>query len=303
MATLPPHANDGKTTFIYALIDPNTQQIRYIGKSNDPTMRLYRHLREKQHTYKNMWIKSLKDKGLTPEIQIIEEVLIEQWQERERYWIAFYRAQGLDIANGTDGGDGVHGRKRTPEEKARISQSLIGNQRGKGYRPTPEQQLRKSAAMKGHAVSAETAEKIAASKRGKPRSPETIEKVRLALTGRKLSEERKAKMRKPPVIKVAKQEKIKIVYSDERRAAMSERAKALGYKPPSRKGISLSPESLAKAKATRLAKNQEEIQAKSIMGNAIRADYQAGMKCSQIMRKYEISQTQAWRVMKGEAWL
>lgn len=194
--TLPPHAQDGNTTtFIYALVDPETKQIRYIGKSNNPTVRLYRHLKEKQHTYKNMWIKSLRDRGFVPEVQIIEEVSIERWQERERYWIAFYRAQGLDLANGTDGGDGVHGRKRTPEERARISEALKGNQYSKGRKHPPEEIARRAAAMKGHSVRPDTGEKIAATKRGKPRSEATKAKLSAALTGKTLPEERVAKMR------------------------------------------------------------------------------------------------------------
>lgn len=280
MDNVHPHASKGKlnseTTFIYALVDPNTQQIRYVGKSNDPQVRLYRHFREKGNTYKVKWLQSLKEKGQTPEILILEEVHVSQWQERESYWISFYRAQGLDLANGTDGGDGIHGMKHTPEARAKISEAGKGNQYSKGRKHPPEEIARRAASMKGHEVSEETREKISASKRGKPRSPETIAKMSASLTGRKqsaemiekkrgrkvseetkmkmslaakgriVSEETKAKLRNRSMssetrAKVSEANKGRIV-SDEERAMRRTRALESGHTPPSRKGAKLSEE-------------------------------------------------------------
>lgn len=343
MTTLPPHASRGKgnlkTTFIYALVDPNTQQVRYVGKSNNPQVRLYRHFKEKGHTYKNRWLQSLRERGLTPEIRILEEAPVSQWQERERYWIAFYREQGLDLANGTDGGDGVHGMRHTDEAKAKIGAASKGNQHGKGYKLTPEQKARQVAALKGHAVKPDTGEKIAATKRGKPRSEETKAKMSAAFKGKPLDDERKARMRgrkhseetkakqsdalkgrklsEEHIAKLkgrkhseeskarmsAAQRAIPRIYTEERRAAMREEALKNGRRPPSRKGMPMSAEAIEKRKATLLAKNSEAMQERRVLGEAIRADYRDGMKVRQLIEKYRISQTQVWRVIRGEAWL
>ena len=44
--------NTTKTTFIYALYDPNTKMIRYIGKSNHPRIRYFHHIKDEHKTYK-----------------------------------------------------------------------------------------------------------------------------------------------------------------------------------------------------------------------------------------------------------
>ena len=45
-------------TFIYALIDPRTNEIRYVGKSNMPNIRYKAHIRNRKqnNTHKNNWI-------------------------------------------------------------------------------------------------------------------------------------------------------------------------------------------------------------------------------------------------------
>lgn len=55
---------DNKTTFIYALSDPVTHLIRYVGKANNPQQRLYMHLREKSGTHKDRWLKKLQSQGV-----------------------------------------------------------------------------------------------------------------------------------------------------------------------------------------------------------------------------------------------
>lgn len=55
-------------TFIYTLKDPITDEIRYVGKSDDPKNRLVEHLKKSKYnkTHKNNWIISLLDKDLKP---------------------------------------------------------------------------------------------------------------------------------------------------------------------------------------------------------------------------------------------
>lgn len=340
MDNVPLHAQKSKpipeTTFIYALKDPETHLIRYVGKANDPQIRLRKHLKEKYKSIKNSWLQSLKAKGLIPELMILEEVPVSQWQEQERYWIAYGREQGWLLVNGTDGGDGVHGWKPTEERRAQLREAMRGNQYGKGHKLTSEQKARQSAALKGHPVSPEAAEKIAASKRGKPRSPETIARVSASLTGRKLNEATVAKMRGRTISEVHRakisaihkgktisektraklrgrpvsqktRDKISLAntghkQTEEQKQANRDRAINLGLRPPSRKGIPMPPEAIAKRKATLLTKNQAEIEAKVVLGNAIRVDHTSGMIYRELVEKYGISKTQVARVVRGEAW-
>jgi len=57
-----------KTTNIYVLIDPETNQIRYVGKANNVSERYRAHLNKarKHQIHKKNWIESLKRKKLKP---------------------------------------------------------------------------------------------------------------------------------------------------------------------------------------------------------------------------------------------
>lgn len=100
-----------KMTFIYLLRDPVTKEVRYIGKANDIKQRFRAHCNparaRNKNTHKFNWIKSLTRQGLRPELEIIEEVPIKAWKERERYWVKHYRKLGNKLTNATSGGDGL----------------------------------------------------------------------------------------------------------------------------------------------------------------------------------------------------
>lgn len=71
--------------------------------------------------------------------------------------------------NYTRGGDGAAGATHTLSLKTRqlLSEQKKGNRNALGYRKTMEQRLNQSRAMKGHAVSEETREKIRSSLKGR----------------------------------------------------------------------------------------------------------------------------------------
>lgn len=87
--------------YIYALVDPDTNQIRYIGMSLDPRRRLRQHMREtKKNAGKNIWIDGLKARRRTPYLLILETVAIEADPfERERWWIGFGHYSGWPLTN------------------------------------------------------------------------------------------------------------------------------------------------------------------------------------------------------------
>jgi hypothetical protein len=109
-----------ETTFIYALQDPNTNEIRYVGKSNEPSRRLSEHLLENTNTYKVNWIKSLGE--VHPNLITLDEVPMSEWGFWESYYIDLFRSWGFRLVNLTNGGDGVS--NMSTEMKNRISNTL-----------------------------------------------------------------------------------------------------------------------------------------------------------------------------------
>jgi hypothetical protein len=92
--------------YIYGLKDPRTNEIRYIGKSNNPERRYSQHFAANDdNSHKCNWIKSLKRKGLRPELVILEITTPEEWEEREKHWIEFGVESGWDLTNIRAGGN------------------------------------------------------------------------------------------------------------------------------------------------------------------------------------------------------
>lgn len=100
-----------RSFIVYALVDPRTQQWRYIGKANDNGMARYRshmsHARKGDVTYVYSWIRSLLALGMAPSMEIVEKLSDEQAAlSAEVEWIAEARRSGVPLTNITDGGDG-----------------------------------------------------------------------------------------------------------------------------------------------------------------------------------------------------
>lgn len=171
------YQHDMNTTFIYALIDPETHEVRYVGKSDNPYKRFLNHLLDKMELHKVRWIQLLLGKGLKPEWTVLEQCDKSIWQERERDWISFGKRIGWPLTNLTDGGDGgsFKGRHHSEESRMKISIAGIGrrhtneakekmsiSQRGKHYYWSGKQ-----GPMTGRHHSEETKRKISESEKGK----------------------------------------------------------------------------------------------------------------------------------------
>ena len=118
-----------KYTFIYALCDPDTEEVRYIGKSNSTRRRYSDHINEcrtNRKSHKISWIKSLLSKNKKPLMKILDEVPENDWKLWEIHYIELYRSKGASLTNLTKGGQGGSGYKHTEECKQRMSKSKKG---------------------------------------------------------------------------------------------------------------------------------------------------------------------------------
>lgn len=80
---------------IYRLVDPTTNETRYIGQTNRTlSARLSGHATLPSKSIK-AWIEQLRDCSERPKIELIEEVEESEANDRERYWIDYHRQSGL----------------------------------------------------------------------------------------------------------------------------------------------------------------------------------------------------------------
>lgn len=93
---------------IYKLIDPITNEIRYVGLTfNSLKQRLRSHCSEKSKSHKSNWINKLKKQGFKPIIESIESDISshEEVCEREIYWIGKLKSEGNPLTNMASGGN------------------------------------------------------------------------------------------------------------------------------------------------------------------------------------------------------
>lgn len=116
---------DNKVTYIYALKDPFSNVIKYVGKSDNPEIRLNEHIRKCKYTdsYKNNWIKGLLLNNTKPILEIVDTIDNINWGESEKKWIKFFKEKGFKLTNLTKGGEGGNFGK---EINKKISEKLKG---------------------------------------------------------------------------------------------------------------------------------------------------------------------------------
>lgn len=92
--------------YIYALSDPRTCEVRYIGKTVNINKRLRSHLKDslRRNTPVYAWIRKLASLNLVPLISLITECSIDDWRQIEKDTIRRYR-ETHKLLNLADGGD------------------------------------------------------------------------------------------------------------------------------------------------------------------------------------------------------
>jgi hypothetical protein len=100
-------AND--IVYIYALVDPESEEVRYVGKSVNPKERLYNHIGKcyKEQTRKANWIYSLRKNGQKPRMKILKETNQEEFPYWEEYYIKEYLKMGARLTNYDEQGIGT----------------------------------------------------------------------------------------------------------------------------------------------------------------------------------------------------
>lgn len=154
-------------TKIYLLKDPDTNEIRYVGKTvKSLNIRLSQHIsrsKKVRTAYVNCWIYSLLKKNKRPIIELIEET--DDWENREKYWIQYFSKL---CNHQIGGGHGNLGIKLSDSHKENISKSLKGKPRDL------KTKIKISKSHKGKILSEETKNKLSSINTGKKYSIETI---------------------------------------------------------------------------------------------------------------------------------
>lgn len=84
---------------IYALKCPKTGDYKYIGKSSSGLTRPKTHLVLSHNESVRLWVEELREEGLCPLIDVIEECLPEDLLEREKYWVSYYHNSVSPLMN------------------------------------------------------------------------------------------------------------------------------------------------------------------------------------------------------------
>lgn len=170
-----------KDCYIYCLKCPYTNEIRYIGQTvKKLSLRLSSHISDakKGKTYHNAnWIRQLLKDNKKPIIESIERVDKSKLDEREIFWIKYYKNNDYNLTNETKGGFGHNGYKQSLETREKRSKSM------------------KLLAERGFYNNIERSKKLSNYNRNKKISEETKIKISNTLSGRILPESIKSQLR------------------------------------------------------------------------------------------------------------
>jgi len=261
--------------FIYGLECPVDIEVRYVGKSNNPTSRLASHIAAartgRTNHYCAHWIRKLLALNLSPRIVILAEVASgELWQEVERRIIKDAVARGWRLTNATPGGEGAvflreEDRRKWSEQKSALMRALNADPNFIKSSKSSEASANRSASAKKKwqdpkyrekmLVSSVTRERLSAAKRKNWENPEYRAKLHMDAMRQKASAN-------------------SLMRSAALSAAMTQRWASPDFREkmsisrldsPGRREKMYSPEALAKRAATR--RNNPELKAKMVEVN------------------------------------
>ena len=186
---------DGKS-YVYALIDPRSGELRYIGKTcRDVAARVSSHMssaRNGSPYHSAYWLRQLIKAGMVPDTMILAHAPHADVANLERRYIALLRDVGAKLTNMADGGEGSpginKGRKHTLEARRNMSNAQTGRKH------TAATRRKIGLANSGRIHSCEARQKMAKSSTGKKHSAATRAKIGVASSGRKISAKTRKKL-------------------------------------------------------------------------------------------------------------
>lgn len=97
--------------YIYYLICPIDNKVKYVGKTKHPELRYKQHIKklDKTLTPKRKWLEMLHSKCLEPYMEIVEEVE-DDGRNREQYHVTLNKDTVLNIHNPDKGRKSFKGR-------------------------------------------------------------------------------------------------------------------------------------------------------------------------------------------------
>ena len=119
----------GKQGYIYALIDPTTDLVRYVGQTiNYPSKRYAQHIHNWKRTkgrlrHVDSWLKHLSTNKLEPILDILEICNVEDLDNKEINYIRLYKSVGARLCNHSEGGCGNRGHKMSEESIKKRSET------------------------------------------------------------------------------------------------------------------------------------------------------------------------------------
>lgn len=128
------YRGDNVVKIIYVLLDPFTDELRYVGQTVNISKRYSAHCKALGKTYKDNWIRSLYPNK--PILIILEEVLNIDANKSELFWIQYFTSIGCKLTNHSNEGyfsTGMSGKKHSEITKRKMSYS------NKGWNLTEEQ--------------------------------------------------------------------------------------------------------------------------------------------------------------------
>jgi len=138
---------------VYAIVDPVSNQIRYIGQTVNFSKRKSGHCRtaithrSKARVY--IWLRSLYNKSIEPEFLILEECSVEMLDELEIFYMNYFKMLGCNLVNTTEGGKSRRGFTHSKETKEKLSIAMKGNSWNKGKKLSEKHRSNISSYAKG----------------------------------------------------------------------------------------------------------------------------------------------------------
>lgn len=199
---------------IYALFDPRTFEIRYVGQTSQGLYRPYCHAhparrRNSRQRHITRWIEKLLREGVFYGVAVLEYCQTASGlDEAEQSHIKECKALGYDLINHTEGGHGMRGHKQTPRHRAKIAAAHRGKRKSPEHRASlssaalgrnlgPQSLRHKNAislALVGKAKNPEHRRKIGDAIRQRVKDPEYLRKLSERMRGRKLSAQARQNM-------------------------------------------------------------------------------------------------------------